>query len=134
MTNSIRQAFEHPPHHYPRRNIGDFISVLVFTVPMPVLQGMTLPPGGGDPFRIKWFHEVDVELKDFCMKNLVQRQLPNHSYDLVFGPACLPIGVGSEIMFQMGRFLPLQIACCTQRAWEWMASTISTNYVEKRHI
>ena len=95
-----------------------------------MLHDMTPPPGGGDPFRIKWFQGV-MQWRDFCLGNLVERNFPNHSFDLVIGPSCLPLGVGSVRVLQIGGFAPTQITCCTQRAWEWMALAASTIFVER---
>ena len=61
VTNSMRQAFEHPLHNHPRRNMEDFIAVLVFITHVLVLHGIVPPPGGGDPFCVKWFQGADVE-------------------------------------------------------------------------
>lgn len=109
LTNSVRHAFEHPLHQHPRRNTTDFISVLVFIVPVLVLHGEADAPGGSDPFRVKWFEQADAEWKDFCHNNLVVRQLPNHSYDFVIGPTWLPAGVGRVSDLRIDGFAPTQI-------------------------
>ena len=134
LTNSLRHAFEHPLHQHPRRNTTDFISILVFVVPVLVLHGEIDAPGGSDPFRIKWFVHADAEWREFCHNNLVVRRLPHHSYDLVIGPSCLPASVGGVSTLRIDGFAPTQIACCTDRAQEWIASTASTIYVEKRQL
>lgn len=117
VTNSMRQAFEHPLHNHPRRNLEDFIAVLVFITPVLVLHGIESPPGCGDPFYVKWFQGADAEWERFCLMNIRTNGMEiNHSYDIVIGPSCLPTGGQSIGLLEIGGLGPTQVAFCTERA------------------
>ena len=112
VTNSMHQAFEHPLHNHPQRNMEDFIADLVFITHVLVLHGIAPPLGGGDPFCIKWFQRADVEWETFCLMNLNTIDMEiNHSYDIVIGPSCLPTSSARIRLLKIGGLI--QVAFCT---------------------
>jgi hypothetical protein len=74
----------------------------------------------------------DEEWKGFCISNLLEPQLLNHSYDIVVGSCSLPYGPQNVSKLKIGGFAPTQVAFCTARAWEWVTSTANVIFMEKR--
>ena len=91
LTNSLLQAFKHLLHQHPWKNVEDDIFVLVFTISIAILYGDESPLESLS-FHVKWFSNIDEdeECRSFCVKNLHTPEYPNHNFNIVIRPSCLP--------------------------------------------
>lgn len=140
VSNSLRQAFEHPMHKHISHGIDDPVSVMVFEVDVAALHGEKVPVGETSEFKCKWF-QVNTPAKikawsDFCVGNM-KTTASFHGYDIVIGPICHRLEDGSygKLYGEMPNAIPLtQIALCTRRARAWIQRCFKQVYMEKRSV
>lgn len=133
LTNSLQQAFEHPVHTHPGKLTNDPLSVLVFNVDIKVLHGEKVSQFG-DKFKVYRFPDDEQNYDDwhsFVTGNL-KKELPQHDYDIVIGPCCIPIpgDVKKLVVNLPGGASLTQVACCSKRARDWMGSCVTKVYCE----
>lgn len=137
VSNSIRQTFEHSLHHHLSTSTTDTIIVILFEVDVRVLHGLEPPLGECTPLTNLWFPDTEEntpEWQKFCKDNFMLAG-PEHSYDIVIGPMCLPKNDADygKLEVKLPRNAPFtQIAFCSARSRSWLESCFKKVFVETR--
>ena len=114
------------------------LSVEVDSSTVDILHKDRAPPGDDSLFAIKWFEHLDLAQQTFCKGNLFAPTSPyGHSFDIVIGPSCLPLGARNVTILEFGDHRenrqPTQVAFCSQRAMAWLNICIEVLLWEKRY-